>query len=118
MKEHFWWNGMKILTVNYVSRWLEYQQVKTEYERLGELIQPLSIPEWKFEKLTMYFVTALRHNSKGNNATWVIIDCLIKSVYFIPFCANQSMKTLAYLERGQVAWVSTEIVIEIYQVKL
>jgi len=58
-------------------------------------LQPLSIPKWKWEHITLDFVTALPRSSKGHNAIWVIVDRLIKCAHFIPFRVGQSTETLA-----------------------
>ena len=55
----------------------------------------MSIPEWKWENITMNFVSALPRRPKGNNAVWVIVDRLTKSAHFIPFKVGQSTKLLA-----------------------
>ena len=59
------------------------------------LLQPLPIPEWKWEHVTMDSVTALPRSSKGHNVIWVIVDKLTKSTHFIPFRVGQSTETLA-----------------------
>jgi hypothetical protein len=74
LKQNFWWNGMKREIASYVSRCLVCQQVKAEHHRPGGLLQPLPIPEWKWEHITMDFVTALPRSPKGNNAVSVIVD--------------------------------------------
>ena len=43
----------------------------------------------------MDFVTTLSRSPKGNNAVWVIVDCLTKSVHFMPSKVRQSTKVLA-----------------------
>ncbi|GJS80437.1 putative reverse transcriptase domain-containing protein [Tanacetum coccineum] len=50
----------------------------------GLLVQP-EIPMWKWERITMDFVTKLPKTSTGHDAIWVIIDRLTKSAHFIPF---------------------------------
>ena len=49
MRRQFWWNGMKKDVAEYVSKCLTCQQVKAEHQRPGGLLQPLSIPTWKWE---------------------------------------------------------------------
>jgi len=48
------------------------------------LLQPLSVPEWKWEELSMDFITGLPTTQKGNDSIWVIVDWLTKSAHFIP----------------------------------
>nr|GFC04349.1 reverse transcriptase domain-containing protein [Tanacetum cinerariifolium] len=49
----------------------------------GLLVQP-KIPEWKWDNITMYFVTKLPKSSQGYDPIWVIVDRLTKSVIFVP----------------------------------
>ena len=59
LKEHYWWNGMKKEIASFVSRCLTCQQVKAEHQKPAGKIQLLPIPVWKWEKITMDFVTGL-----------------------------------------------------------
>ena len=59
LKEHYWWNGMKKEIASFVSRCLTSQQVKAEHQKPVGKIQLLPIPVWKWEKITMDFVTGL-----------------------------------------------------------
>ncbi|GJR90651.1 putative reverse transcriptase domain-containing protein [Tanacetum coccineum] len=60
------------------------------------LVQP-EIPMWKWERITMDFVTKLPKTSTGHDAIWVIVDRLTKSAHFIPIRATDSMETLTRL---------------------
>ena len=51
--------------VEYVARCLTYQQVKAEHQTPGGLLQPLNIPEWNWEEVTMDFVSGLPKSSEG-----------------------------------------------------
>jgi len=86
---------MKREIAKFISKCLVCQQVKAEHQRTAGLLQPLPIPEWKWERITIDFVTALRRSSKGHNAIWVIVDRLTKSAHFIPFRVGQSTEALA-----------------------
>ena len=52
--------------------------------KLAGLLQPLSIPSWKWEDISMDFVVELPTTQKGHNSIWVIVDHLTKSAHFIP----------------------------------
>ncbi|GAB2278011.1 hypothetical protein Dimus_039264 [Dionaea muscipula] len=91
----YWWNRMKREITDYVSRCLVCQQVKVEHQRPGGLLQPLPIPEWKWEHITMDFVTGLPRSFRGNDAVWVIVDRLTKSAHFLPMRTTHSVNTLA-----------------------
>ena len=95
LKQKFWWNAMMREIAQYVAKCLVCQQIKIEHQRTAELLQPLPIPKWKWEHITMDFVTALPRSPKGNNAVWVIVDRLTKSAHFLPFRVGQSTEVLA-----------------------
>ena len=59
IKESYWWAEMKKDIVEFVSRCLVCQQVKAEHQRPAGMLQPLPIPEWKWEHVTMDFVVGL-----------------------------------------------------------
>ena len=50
----------------------------------GRLLQPLDIPEWKWEDMVMDFVVGLPSTSGQYDLIWVIIDRLTKSAHFLP----------------------------------
>ncbi|GJS67804.1 putative reverse transcriptase domain-containing protein [Tanacetum coccineum] len=52
---------------------------------------------WKWERITMDFVTKLPKTSTGHDAIWVIVDRLTKSAHFIPIRVTDSMETLTRL---------------------
>ena len=88
---------MKRDIAQFVAQCLVCQQVKAEHQRLVGFLQPLSIPEWKWEHITMDFVTGLPRTLGGDNKIWVIIDRLTKSAHFLPMKVNFSMDRLASL---------------------
>ena len=59
LKKGYWWPGMKKDIVEFVAKCLICQQVKVEHQRPSGLLQPLSIPEWKWESISMDFITSL-----------------------------------------------------------
>ncbi|WOH07597.1 hypothetical protein DCAR_0727029 [Daucus carota subsp. sativus] len=84
MKSHYWWSGMKRDVAEFTAKCLTCQQVKVEHQAPAGKLHPLSIPEWKWEKITMDFVTNLPKTRKGNDAIWIIVDRLTKSAHFLP----------------------------------
>ncbi|GJQ97497.1 putative reverse transcriptase domain-containing protein [Tanacetum coccineum] len=97
LKKLYWWPNMKAIIAEYVGKCLTCSRVKAECQNpSGLLIQP-KIPTWKWERITMDFVTKLPKTSSGHDTIWVIIDRLTKSAYFIPTKATDSMETLTRL---------------------
>ncbi|RVX07100.1 Transposon Ty3-I Gag-Pol polyprotein [Vitis vinifera] len=97
LRQNYWWLGMKRDITQFVAQCLVCQQVKVERQRPVRFLQPLSIPEWKWEHITMDFVTGLPRTLEGNNVIWVIVDQLTKSAHFLPMKVNFSMDRLASL---------------------
>jgi hypothetical protein len=74
---------MKREIVKYVSESDTCRRVKADHLRPAGNLQPLSIPEWKWENIYMDFIVGLPRTSRGYNSIWVIVDCLTKSTHFI-----------------------------------
>ncbi|GJZ53450.1 putative reverse transcriptase domain-containing protein [Tanacetum coccineum] len=97
LKKLYWWPNMKAIIAEYVSKCLTCSRVKAECQKpSGLLVQP-EIPMWKWERITMDFVTKLPKTSTGHDAIWVIVDHLTKSAHFIPIRATDSTETLTRL---------------------
>ncbi|GJV93739.1 putative reverse transcriptase domain-containing protein [Tanacetum coccineum] len=70
MKKLYWWPNMKADIATYVSKCLTCAKVKAEHQRpSGLLVQP-KIPEWKWDNITMDFVTKLPKTSQGYDTIW------------------------------------------------
>ena len=59
-------------------------RVKAKHLKLARTLQPLPIPAWKWEDITMDFISRLPKTSSGYDSIWVIIDRLTKSAHFLP----------------------------------
>nr|GFA09483.1 putative reverse transcriptase domain-containing protein [Tanacetum cinerariifolium] len=97
LKKLYRWPSMKAIIAEYVGKCLTCSKVKAECQKpFGLLVHP-EIPMWKWERMTMDFVTKLPKTSNGHDTIWVIIDRLTKSAYFIPTRETYSMETLTRL---------------------
>ncbi|GKF66188.1 reverse transcriptase domain-containing protein, partial [Tanacetum coccineum] len=67
----------------------------------GLLVQP-DIPEWKWENITMDFITKLPKTAAGFNLIWVIVDLLTKSAYFLPMREMDSTENLTRLYMKEI----------------
>ncbi|GJR97732.1 putative reverse transcriptase domain-containing protein [Tanacetum coccineum] len=56
--------------------------------------QILKIPQWKWENITMDFVTKLPKTVAGQDPICVIVDCLTKSAYFLPMREDDTLEKL------------------------
>jgi hypothetical protein len=101
LKEQFWWHGMKREIALFISKCDICQRVKAEHQRPAGLLQPLQVPEWKWESIGIDFITGFPRSSRGNDSIWVIVDRLTKVVHFIPVKTTYTSGQLAdlYLSR-------------------
>ncbi|GKE88255.1 putative reverse transcriptase domain-containing protein, partial [Tanacetum coccineum] len=79
-----------------------YDEVKAEHQRPSGLLQQPDIPEWKWEKIAMDFITKLPRSSSGHDAIWVIVDRLTKSAHFLAIREDYSMEKLARLYINEI----------------
>nr|GEV73147.1 reverse transcriptase domain-containing protein [Tanacetum cinerariifolium] len=97
MKKLDRWPNMKGDIVTYVSKCLACAKVKAEHQRpSGLLVQP-TIPVWKYDNITMDFVTKLPKLSQGLDTIWVIVDLLTKSAHSLTIRENDPTDKLARL---------------------
>ncbi|GKE12720.1 putative reverse transcriptase domain-containing protein [Tanacetum coccineum] len=102
MKKLYWWPNMKANIATYVSKCLTCAKVKAEHQRpSGLLVQP-DIPQWKWDNITMDFVTKLPKSSQGYDTIWVIVDRLTKSAIFVPIRETDPMEKLARMYLKEV----------------
>ena len=81
----------------FVSKCLTCQQVKVEHQKPTGLLQPLPIAEWKWDHVTMDFVTGLPRTPQSKDSVWVIVDRLTKSAHFLPMRITDSVIVLSKL---------------------
>ncbi|GJX76298.1 putative reverse transcriptase domain-containing protein [Tanacetum coccineum] len=102
MKMLYWWPNMKADIATYVRKYLTCAKVKAEHQRpSGLLVQP-DIPEWKWEKITMDFITKLPKMAAGFDLIWVIVGCLTKSAHFLPMKETDSTEKLTRLYMKEI----------------
>ena len=88
---------MKKDIFKFVECCLTCQQIKAKHKRLPRELQPLQLPDWKWEKITMNFVVGLPKTVPRQDALWVIVDRFTKVAHFIPISMTYFMDKLATL---------------------
>ena len=88
---------MKRDVTEYVSKCLTCQQIKAEHQVPTCLLNPLPIPQWKWDNITMDFVSGFPLTQQKHDSVWVIVDRLTKSAHFIPVRIDYSMDGLGEL---------------------
>ncbi len=95
LKQQFWWASMRREIAEYVALCDVCQRVKAEHQKPAGLLQPLKIPEWKWEEIGMDFITGLPRTSAGHDSIWVVVDRLTKVAHFIPVKTTYTGNKLA-----------------------
>ncbi|WVZ52529.1 hypothetical protein U9M48_003577 [Paspalum notatum var. saurae] len=102
LKQKFWWYGMKREVAEYVALCDVCQRVKAEHQKPAGLLQPLKIPEWKWEEIGMDFIVGLPRTQSGFDSIWVVVDRLTKVAHFIPIKTTYSGAKLAELYMSRI----------------
>eukprot|EP00253_Pinus_taeda_P012641 PITA_12641 len=97
IRKEYFWPGMKKDIAEYLARCLECQQIKAEHQHPAGLLQPLPIPEWKWEIISMDFITGLPKTKKGNDSIMVVVDKLSKAAHFIPVQSTYRAPQIAHV---------------------
>jgi len=97
LKKLFWWFGMKRDVAQFVYSCLVCQKSKVEHQKPAGLMTPLDVPEWKWDSISMDFVTSLSNTPRGNDAIWVIV----LSESSLQFHGNDPGDHISY-----ISWIS------------
>ena len=71
---------------------MKFQQVKVEHQHPAGLLQPLPVPEWKWEVISMDFITGLSMTWRQHDFVMVVVDKLTKAAHFIPIKTDDIAK--------------------------
>nr|GEU91068.1 putative reverse transcriptase domain-containing protein [Tanacetum cinerariifolium] len=103
MKQLYWWPNMKANVAIYVSKCLTCLKVKTEHQKPFVLLVQPEIPQWKWDNITMDFVTNLSRTQSGSDTIWrsfqkAMSTQLDMSTAYHPQTDGQSKRTIQTLE--------------------
>ena len=104
LKVLYWWSGMKRDVSEFVTKCMVCQKVKVEHQVPSGLLQPIRIPEWKWDRITMDFLVGLPFTRRKHDSIWVVIDRLTKSTHFLPVRTDYSLNKLAELYISEIVW--------------
>ena len=88
---------MKRHVRDFVRRCLMCQQIKAKHQKLVGLLQPLEVVEWKWEHVTMDFVTHLPRTPQRHDAVWVIVDWITKLAHFLTLWMTFTLERFCWL---------------------
>lgn len=101
LKRYYHWKGMKADVARWVAGFPTCQLVKAEHQVPGGLLQSLPMPEWKWDMITMDFVTGLPM-CEEKDSVWVIVDRLTKWAHFVPMNKKDGTEKLAEIYVQQI----------------
>jgi hypothetical protein len=102
LKQRYWWYGMKRDVAAHVALCDTCHRVMAELQRPAGLLQPLKVPEWKWEEIGMDFIVGLPRTRDGYDSIWVIVDRLTKVAHFIPVKTTYTGAKLAELYMSRI----------------
>ena len=95
LKALYWWPNMKAEIASYVNKCLTCSKVKVEYQKPSRMLHQPEIPMWKWEKISMDFITKLPKTPGGYDMIWIIVDRLTKSAHFLAIKETNKLDKLA-----------------------
>jgi hypothetical protein len=102
LKKIFWWYGMKKEIADYVAVCNICQRIKAEHQIPAGLLQPLQIPQWKWDEIGMDFIVDLPRTRTGYDSIWVVVDRLTKVAHFIRVKTAYKSAVLAELYMSRI----------------
>ncbi|GKC91521.1 putative reverse transcriptase domain-containing protein [Tanacetum coccineum] len=105
LKLLYWLPNIKADIATYVSNCLTCAKVKAEHQKPSVLLQQPEILVWKWERITMDFMSGLPRTPSGYDTIWVIVDRLTKSAHFLPMKKMDSMEKLTRMYLKEISEV-------------
>ena len=102
LQKYYFLLNMKNALEEYIARCFECQQVKTEHQHLDRLLQPLPIPSWKWEIISIDFITGFPRNQNHNDFIIVFVDKLSKEAHFILVNTTHKAANIAEIFMKQI----------------
>ena len=97
VKNFYYWSNMKKEVAKFMARCLDCQQVKADYKHPGGLLHPIVILKWKWEVISMDFITGLPRTVRQHDSIMVLVDRLSKVAHFIPVKTIYSASEVAHV---------------------
>lgn len=98
----YWWAELKRDIAEFVSRCATCQLVKMDHQFPTSVLQPLEISMWKWESISMDFITRLPTSKRGQDSIWIIVDILTNVSHFLPVWIDYSSEKYARLFLAEI----------------
>jgi hypothetical protein len=87
----------------YIARCMECQRVKVEHRHPAGLLQPLPIPENKWELVTINFITKFPRKTRKHDSIMVVVDKLTRCVHFVSMKTTHTTTNIAEIYKRKIA---------------
>jgi hypothetical protein len=102
LKQNFRWSNMKVDIAKYVAECDTCHQMKESHLKSAGVLQPLSIPMWKWDDINMDFIVGLPLTARKKDFIWVIVDRLTKTAHFIAVHTTYLVRQYAKIYMDQI----------------
>jgi hypothetical protein len=97
LKPLYWWTRVKRVIAQYVLECDTCQRIKASHLKSAGALQPLLVPSWKWDDISMDFIVGLPNTSRHHDSIWVIMDRLTKLAHFLPVHTTDKAQKYAQL---------------------
>jgi transposase InsO family protein len=91
----FWWPGMRADVERYVKTCDLCQRNKVSTQAKPGLLQPLPVPEHRWQSVTVDLTVGLPRTKSGKDGVLVFVDRLTKYAHFVPASTSMGAKDFA-----------------------
>jgi hypothetical protein len=116
IKKNFWWSNMKVDVAKYVAECDTCHRVKASHLKSAGVLQPLTIPLWKWDDISMDFIVGLPPTTRRKDSIWVIVDRLTKTAHFITVHTNYPVQDYAELYIDQIVRKQLDDIVLFHQI--
>jgi hypothetical protein len=102
LKQNFWWSNMKVDIAKYVVECDTCHRMKASHLKSAGVLQPLLIPMWKWDEISMDFNVGLPLTARKKYSIRVIVDRLTKTAHFIAVHTTYSVQQYAEIYVDQI----------------
>lgn len=97
IKKFYYWSNLKKEIVDFVAKYMEYWQGKVECKHPTCLLQPIQIPKWKWEVISMDLIVGLSRNFTQHDAITVAIEKISRVTHLLVIKSTNSTSEVAQI---------------------
>jgi hypothetical protein len=102
LEEIFRWSIMKVDIAKYESECDTCHRINASHSKSAGVLQPLSIPMWKWDDISMDFIVGLPLTTRKKDSIWVTVDRLTKSAHYVAVHTTYLVRDYAKIYMDQI----------------